>query len=94
MSKEKNAEGVVMRVSGSSEVKKVAGAIAGFVRENGNVSIHAIGAGAINQSIKSIAVARGFLSPVFPKINCIPMFEEVVLENGEERTAIKFLIET
>ena len=70
----------------------VAGAIAGILREQSCVEMQAIGAGAINQAIKSIAIARGYLAPSGIDIVCIPSFSNIVI-NDEDRTAIKLLVE-
>ena len=81
-----------LRVSTSSKPNSVAGAIAGVVRENQNVEIQAMGAGATNQAVKAIAIARGYLAPIGMDIICIPAFDNVVID-GEEKTAIKLIIE-
>lgn len=81
-----------LKVSSKSNPNSVAGALAGVIRENGAAEIQAIGAGALNQSIKAIAIARGFLAPSGTELVCIPSFADVEI-NGEERTAIKLLIE-
>jgi len=70
----------------------VAGAVAGVIRENGSVELQVIGAGALNQAIKAIAIARGFVAPSGLDLICVPAFAEIKI-NGEERTAIKLLIE-
>jgi len=70
----------------------VAGAIAGVVREHGRAEVQAIGAGAVNQAIKAIAIARGYLALDGIDVICIPAFVEVDIE-GQERTAIKFIVE-
>lgn len=81
----------LLKVSSKSNPNSVAGALAGIMREKGTVEIQAIGAGALNQSIKAIAIARGFLSPSGIDIVCIPSFSDVVID-GEERTAIKLTV--
>ncbi|MBR7163589.1 MAG: stage V sporulation protein S [Clostridia bacterium] len=81
-----------LKVSSKSNPNSVAGALAGVIRESGAAEIQAIGAGALNQSIKAIAIARGFLAPSGTELVCIPSFADVEI-NGEERTAIKLLIE-
>jgi stage V sporulation protein S len=70
----------------------VAGALAGLIREKGSAEVQAIGAGAINQAVKAVAIARGFVAPGGIDLICIPAFTDVVI-NGEERTAIKFIVE-
>jgi stage V sporulation protein S len=81
----------VIRVSSKSNPNSIAGAIAGVIRENGNTEIQVIGAGALNQAIKAIAIARGFLAPSGLNLVLIPAFTEVVI-NYENRTGIKLLI--
>ena len=82
----------VLKVSTKSNPNSVAGALAGVLRENGKAEIQAIGAGALNQAVKAIAIARGYLAPAGLDLICIPAFASVLID-GEERTAIKLLIE-
>lgn len=82
----------VLKVSSKSSPNSVAGALAGVIRENGCAELQVIGAGALNQAIKAIAIARGFVAPSGLDLICIPAFAEIKI-NGEERTAIKLLIE-
>jgi len=82
----------VLKVSSKSIPNSVAGALAGVLRENGSAEIQAIGAGAINQAIKAIAIARGFVAPNGMDLICIPAFTDILVD-GEERTAIKLIIE-
>lgn len=82
----------ILKVSAKSNPNSVAGALAGTVREKGSAEIQAIGAGALNQSIKAIAIARGFLAPGGIDLICIPAFTDIVID-GEERTAIKLIVE-
>jgi len=82
----------VLKVSADSKPKAVAGAVAAIVREKGKVEIQAIGAGAVNQAVKAIAISRGFVAPNGIDLVAIPAFTKVEIE-GEERTAIRFLIE-
>jgi len=79
----------VLKVASHSSPNKVAGALAGVLRENGQAELQAIGAGAVNQSIKAIAIARGFVAPSGVDLVCIPAFKDLEID-GEERTAIKF----
>ncbi|MGC8716434.1 MAG: stage V sporulation protein S [bacterium] len=81
-----------LKVSAKSNPNSVAGALAGVIREEGSVEMQAIGAGAVNQAVKAIAIARGFLAPSGLEVICIPAFVNVVIDN-EERTAIKFIVE-
>ncbi|MBR2500371.1 MAG: stage V sporulation protein S [Clostridia bacterium] len=81
-----------LKVSSKSNPNSVAGALAGVIRESKTAEIHAIGAGALNQSIKAIAIARGFLTPSGIDLICYPAFSDIEI-NGEERTAIKLTVE-
>ena len=83
----------VLKVSAKSNANSVAGAIAGSMREKGKVEVQAIGAGAVNQSIKAIAIARGYVAPSGIDLIFIPGFTDVEIE-GEERTAVKLFIES
>ncbi|MCT4633685.1 MAG: stage V sporulation protein S [Firmicutes bacterium] len=82
----------VLKVSGKSNPNSVAGALAGVIREHGSAEIQAIGAAAINQSIKAIAIARGYMSPSGIDLICIPAFTDIEID-GEERTAIKLFVQ-
>lgn len=82
----------VLRVSGKSRPKSVAGAIAGTLREHGKAEIQAVGAGAVNQAVKAIAIARGFVAPQGIDLISIPGFVDIMID-GEERTAMKFVVE-
>lgn len=82
----------VLKVSSKSNPNSVAGALAGVLRENGKAEIQAIGAGAINQAVKAIAIARGFVAPSGVDLICIPAFTDILIDN-EERTAIKLIVE-
>ncbi|HHW08828.1 MAG TPA: stage V sporulation protein S [Firmicutes bacterium] len=82
----------VLKVSAASNPKAVAGALAAVVREQGAVELNAIGAGAVNQAVKAIAIARGFIAPNGIDLICIPAFSEVVID-GQGRTAIKLIVE-
>jgi stage V sporulation protein S len=82
----------VIRVSARSRSTAVAGAIAGVIREKKHADVQAIGAGAVNQAVKAITIARGYLEEDGLAIVCIPEFREILIE-GQERTAIRFVIE-
>ena len=82
----------VLKVSTKSNPNSVAGAIAGLIKEKGRAEMQAIGAGALNQAIKAIAIARGFVAPSGVDLICIPAFTEVKIED-EERTGIKLAVE-
>ena len=81
-----------LKVSSKSNPSSVAGALANVIREKDSVEIQAIGAGALNQAIKAIAIARGFVAPSGKNLICIPAFTDIIIDN-EERTAIKLIIE-
>jgi stage V sporulation protein S len=81
-----------LKVSSKSSPSSVAGAIAGMIKDGVHVEIQSVGAGAVNQAIKAIAIARGFLAPVGIEIVCAPAFADVEI-NGEVRTAIRFSVE-
>ncbi|ACX52569.1 MULTISPECIES: stage V sporulation protein S [Ammonifex] len=83
----------VLKVSAKSNPNSVAGALAGVLRERGAAEIQAIGAGAVNQAVKAIAIARGFVAPSGMDLVCIPAFTDVVID-GEERTAVKIIVES
>lgn len=80
----------VLKVSSHSVPNSVAGAIAGVVRDRGDVEVQAVGAGAANQAIKAVAIARGYLAPVGVDLVCVPAFANVTID-GDERTAIKLI---
>ena len=82
----------IIKVSAKSRSTAVAGAIAGVIRESGRAEVQAIGAGAVNQATKAVAIARGYLALDGFDVICIPSFTEVDIE-GQERTALRFLIE-
>src|SRR3954453_16089052 len=78
----------VLKVSTRSRPSAVAGAIAGVIRESGSAEVQSIGAGATNQAIKAVAIARSYLQEEGIDIICIPSFIDVAIED-EERTAIR-----
>jgi stage V sporulation protein S len=82
----------VLKVSAKSSPNSIAGALAGVIRERGSAEMQAVGAGALNQAVKAVAIARGFLAPSGHDIICIPAFTEIKID-GEERTAIRLIIE-
>ncbi len=81
-----------LKVSSKSSPASVAGAIAGMIKDGVPVEIQSVGAGAVNQAVKAIAISRGFLSPIGIEIVCIPSFADIVID-GEYRTAIRFTVE-
>ena len=82
----------ILKISTKSNPNSVAGAIAGLIKEKGKAEMQAIGAGALNQAIKAIAIARGFVAPSGVDLICIPAFQDIMVD-GEERTAIKLIVE-
>lgn len=81
----------VLKVASKSNPNAVAGALAGVIREKQIAEIQAIGAGAVNQAIKAISIARGFLAPSGVDLVCVPAFTDVTID-GDERTAIKLIV--
>ena len=81
-----------LKVSSKSNPNSVAGALTNSFKEKGEVEIQAIGAGALNQAIKAIAIARGFVAPSGINLVCIPAFADINI-GGEERTAMKLIIQ-
>ena len=81
-----------LKVGSKSNPSSVAGALANVFRSAGSVEIQAIGAGALNQAIKAVAIARGFVAPSGINLVCIPAFTDIMID-GEERTAIKLIVE-
>ena len=82
-----------IKVSSKSNPNSVAGALANVFREKNKVEMQAIGAGALNQAIKAVAIARGFVAPSGKNLVCIPAFVDILIDS-EERTAIKLIVET
>jgi len=84
--------GEVLKVSARSRPSAVAGAIAGVVRESGRAEVQAIGAGATNQAVKAVAIARDYLRETGIEAVCLPAFIDVTIDN-EDRTAILLVVE-
>lgn len=82
----------VIKVSAHSRAPAVAGAIAGVVREAHYAEVQAIGASAVNQAVKAVAIARGYLVEDGIEIICIPSFTEIEIQ-GQERTAVRLTVE-
>lgn len=82
----------VIKVSAKSRSTAVAGAIAGVIRQHEFAEVQAIGAGAVNQAVKALAIARGYLERDAIDIVCTPYFTEVDID-GYERTAVRFRVE-
>ena len=83
----------IMKVSSTSVPNHVAGAIASLMREKEKIIIQTIGAAALNQAIKAVAIARGFLAPSGKNLAVVPAFNDVLIA-GEEKTAIRLILET
>jgi len=82
----------MIKVSANSRTAAVAGAIAGVVREHHRAEVQAIGAGAVNQAIKALALATGYLKGDGINVTCVPEFADVTIED-KVRTAIKLVVE-
>lgn len=80
-----------LKVSSKSNPNAVAGAIAGILTEKGKVEMQAIGAGAVNQAIKAIAIARSYVAAIGIDLICVPAFCIVNVEN-EDKTGMKFIV--
>ncbi len=82
----------IIKVSAKSRATAVAGAIAGVVRESNRADVQAIGAWAVNQAVKAVAIARGYLAPDGFDVICIPTFIEVTIDD-QIRTAMRLIVE-
>jgi stage V sporulation protein S len=82
----------IIKVSAQSRTSAVAGAIAGIIRDTNRAEVQAIGAGAVNQAIKAIVIAKGYLEEEDVKIVCTPSFVDISI-GDQERTAIRLLVE-
>lgn len=82
----------VIKVSAKSRSTAVAGAIAGVVREQGRAEVQSIGAGAVNQAVKAVAIARGYLQEDGIDVITIPFFTDIEID-GQERTAVRMIVE-
>ena len=81
----------VLKVSSRSNPNSVAGAMAGVVRQAGIVEVQVVGAGALNQAVKALAIARGYVAPAGIDLVCVPTFADIEID-GERRTAIRLCI--
>lgn len=81
----------MLKVSSKSNPNSVAGAMAGVVRETGGVEVQVVGAGALNQAIKALAIARGYVAAGGIDLVCVPNFADIEID-GERRTAIRLVI--
>ena len=82
----------IIKVKANSRTAAVAGAIAGVMREHNHAEVQAIGAGAVNQAVKALVLARGYLSEEGMAIYCVPEFVDVDI-SGKIRTAVKLTVE-
>jgi len=82
----------ILKVSSRSNPNSVAGAMAGVVRQSGAVEVQVVGAGALNQAVKAIEIARGYLTPSNVDLVCVPTFADIEID-GESRTAIRLSVE-
>ncbi|CAN5860386.1 hypothetical protein BH23PLA1_BH23PLA1_34560 [soil metagenome] len=82
----------VLKVSSRSNPNSVAGAMAGVIRQAGTVEVQVVGAGALNQAIKALAIARGYVAPTGIDLVCVPNFADIEID-GERRTAIRLCID-
>jgi len=82
----------VIKVSANSRTAAVAGAIAGIVREHKRAEVQAIGAGAVNQAVKALILATGYLKNDGIFVVCVPEFVDVAIED-KVRTAVKLVVE-
>lgn len=81
----------VLKISSKSNPNSVAGAIAGLIKEHRQAEMQAIGAGALNQAVKAIAIARGFMAPLGVDLICIPAFTTINIDS-DEKTGIKLIV--
>ena len=82
----------ILKVSSKSNPNSIAGAMANVLRDSDRVEIQAVGAGALNQAVKGIIIARGFIAPSGKNLYSIPAFSSTIID-GEEKTAIRILVE-
>ena len=82
----------VLKVSSRSNPNAVAGAMAGVIRQAGTVEVQIVGAGALNQAIKALAIARGYVAEAGIDLVCAPTFADIEID-GERRTAIRLHID-
>ena len=82
----------ILKVASKSNPNSVAGALAGVLRASGSAEMQAVGAGALNQAVKAVAIARGFVAPHGIDLICIPAFTDIEID-GVQRTAMKLIVE-
>ena len=83
----------LLKVSSKSNPNNVAGAITNYIKENGKIDVQVIGAGSLNQLVKSIIISRGYLAPHGIDIACVPSFVDLKI-NNESKTGVKISIFT
>ena len=81
----------LIKVSSKSKPNNVAGALANIIKEKKEINVQVVGAGALNQLVKSIIICKGYLAPIGINIVCIPSFTNVKIDNID-KTGIKMLI--
>jgi stage V sporulation protein S len=82
----------MLRSSAKTNPSSLAGAMAGQLRQHGQSVVSCVGAGAVNQAIKAVAICRGFVAPSGVDLICIPAFSDIEID-GEDRSAVKLIIE-
>lgn len=82
----------VLKVSSKSSPNAVAGAMASVLRQTGAVEVQVVGAGALNQAVKAMAIARGFVVSSGIDLVCVPNFADIEID-GQSRTALRLLVE-
>lgn len=85
-------EANVLKISGQSNPNSVAGAISGLLQTNDYVELRAVGAAAVNQAVKSIAIARGFVAPSGKNLICVPAFGSFTSDNNDSKEDTKSLM--
>jgi len=88
----RSVEPETLKVSTKSNPNSVAGAMAGVIRQTGSVSVQVVGAGALNQAVKAVAIARGYLETAGLDLVCVPTFADIEID-GERRTALRLAID-
>ena len=81
----------ILKISSKSNPNSVAGALASLLRDQKKAELQAVGAGAVNQAVKSIAIARGYVAPMGIDLICVPAFVSVDIE-GADRTGMRFIV--
>lgn len=81
----------ILKISAKSKPSSIAGALANAFKSRNVVEMQAVGAGAINQGIKAIAIARGYVAPLGKDLIVVPAFSDILIE-GMEKTAIKLIV--